>query len=103
MKKLYLIMLFGVVGNLISCASQSSIKADKKFFDENVSFAAKQTERMLIAVGDPADNRYPRTIDNDGRLITTNKYDWTSGFFPGNLWLLYDLTNDKKLLNGLQV
>ena len=96
MKRIYWIILFGVVGNLISCASQSSIKADKKFFDENVSFAAKQTERMLTAVGDPADNRYPRTIDNDGRLITTNKYDWTSGFFPGNLWLLYDLTGDKK-------
>lgn len=96
MKRIYWIILFGVVGNLISCASQSSIKADKKFFDENVSFAAQQTERMLTAVGDPADDRYPRTIDNDGHLITTNKYDWTSGFFPGNLWLLYDLTNDKK-------
>ena len=77
MKRIYWFILLGAIGSLVSCASQSSIKADKKFFDENISFAAQQTERMLTAVGDPADNRYPRTIDDEGRLIKTNKYDWS--------------------------
>ena len=33
----------------------------------------------------------PRTLDN-GRLKLVTSRDWTSGFFPGELWLLYGLT-----------
>ncbi len=32
----------------------------------------------------------PRTIDKDGRLKLVASRDWTSGFFPGVLWLLYE-------------
>lgn len=41
-------------------------------------------------------NRFPRTYEN-GRLVTVDAYDWTSGFFAGDLWLAYELTADKKL------
>jgi unsaturated chondroitin disaccharide hydrolase len=26
--------------------------------------------------------------------------DWTSGFFPGSLWYLFELTGDKKFENA---
>ena len=39
---------------------------------------------------------FPRTVQN-GKLILVNKYDWTSGFFPGTLWYLYELTGDENL------
>ena len=29
-----------------------------------------------------------------GKLRTCNLYDWTSGFFPGTLWYLYELTGN---------
>ena len=38
-------------------------------------------------------NIMPRTIKN-GKTIFVSPYDWTSGFFPGSLWYLYDLTKD---------
>lgn len=32
-----------------------------------------------------------------GALRTCGVYDWTSGFFPGSLWLAYELTGDGQL------
>jgi len=40
-------------------------------------------------------NIMPRTVKN-GKTIFVSPYDWTSGFFPGSLWYLYDLTKDDK-------
>jgi rhamnogalacturonyl hydrolase YesR len=37
----------------------------------------------------------PRTIEN-GVLKLVPAQDWTSGFFPGNLWMMYELTGDTK-------
>ncbi len=31
------------------------------------------------------------------RRYCSSIYDWTSGFFPGNLWYAYQLTGIKKL------
>jgi len=44
-------------------------------------------------------SRFPRTTDTTGKLVTTDVYDWTSGFFAGNLWYLYELTGDQKWKN----
>lgn len=40
--------------------------------------------------------RFPRTITESGELVSTDIYDWTSGFFAGNLWYLYEITGDEK-------
>jgi rhamnogalacturonyl hydrolase YesR len=37
----------------------------------------------------------PRTTEN-GKIKLVRARDWTSGFFAGNLWLVYDLTGDEK-------
>lgn len=36
--------------------------------------------------------KYPRTIDESGKLKLVSKRDWTSGFYPGVLWSMYNLT-----------
>lgn len=36
--------------------------------------------------------KFPRTTNEDGSIQYTDLYDWTSGFFAGNLWYLYELT-----------
>jgi unsaturated chondroitin disaccharide hydrolase len=58
------------------------------------NFIIGQYENTLKA--DPDPSRVPRRTDKDGNLVTTDIYDWTSGFFAGNLWYLYDLTGDSK-------
>ncbi|GEO02816.1 glucuronyl hydrolase [Adhaeribacter aerolatus] len=40
--------------------------------------------------------KYPRSTKKDGTIATTASRDWTSGFFPGSLWLTYEYTKDKK-------
>ena len=36
----------------------------------------------------------PRSVDSEGRLTLVHPHDWTSGFFPGELWMMYEFTND---------
>lgn len=36
----------------------------------------------------------PRTVGADGSLSLVHPHDWTSGFFPGQLWMMYEFTND---------
>lgn len=73
----------------------SSCNTEKKnFINENVNFAEQQTKNLLISTGAPTGTNIPRTIDSKEDLTTTNIYNWTSGFFPGTLWYLYELTDD---------
>ncbi len=60
---------------------------------EDFAFAASQYTLLLDQVkGDP---RLPRTAV-DGRPKTVKVEDWTSGFFPGSLWLIHEFTGDAK-------
>ena len=36
----------------------------------------------------------PRTIEDNGALRLVASRDWTSGFFPGELWYMYEYTQD---------
>ncbi len=36
----------------------------------------------------------PRSLKSDGSLALVHPHDWTSGFFPGELWMMYEFTND---------
>lgn len=81
---------------VIALATLSTPTRADGFIKENISFAAAQTELMLQAVGTPTGKNYPRTMRPDGTLGTTGIHEWTSGFFPGSLWYLYELTGDEK-------
>lgn len=88
-------MLIFAIGSLLSVSCKNKDAAEKQqFINENVEFSASQTDKMLQAAGAPTGKNYPRTMKDNGELVTTNMYDWTSGFFPGSLWYLYELTNN---------
>ena len=38
----------------------------------------------------------PRSLESDGSLIMVPSKDWCSGFFPGELWYMYEYTKDEK-------
>ncbi|MBK5719335.1 glycoside hydrolase family 88 protein [Dysgonomonas sp. Marseille-P4677] len=86
-------IIFGLL--FLSLLVCTSCKDDLKtsFIEDNVTFSTNQIQAILDKVGEPTGKNYPRTI-KDGKLSTTNMYDWTSGFFPGSLWYLYELTGD---------
>ncbi len=74
-----------------------------------VSDAEKQTLIMLHELQEALDKTNyqvgkkdvlqkvsPRSLEPSGELSMVAAKDWTSGFFPGVLWFLYEFTGDKK-------
>ena len=45
---------------------------------------------------------FPRSFES-GKLNLVTSEDWTSGFFPGILWYLYEYSGDKKFLNSARL
>lgn len=66
----------------------------KKLVNANTTLASEQIKTQLDAVGDPTGKNFPRRTSDQGKLQTSGMNDWTSGFFPGSLWYLYELTGD---------
>jgi hypothetical protein len=79
------------------------------------SDAEKQTALMLselkiattATTADPKNKQKaelvsPRTLSTDGKLVMVPAKDWTSGFFPGTLWFLYEYTGNKEWMTEAQ-
>jgi len=70
----------------MACSQKQSI------VDENFKLADEQMRNMLTSVS--GSDKLPRSVFPDGTLDTIGVKDWTSGFFPGVLWYMYEYTND---------
>jgi len=54
------------------------------------------SEKVLRTVGDCGDSLlYPRSTTREGKWVTVPIRDWTSGFFPGILWYMNEMTGEK--------
>ena len=92
MKKI--IVLLAIIPSLLF--AKSNLIKDSLFITENFKNARKHLNEML-QVANVKELQYPRTINNEGALVTTDMYDWTPGFFPGILWNTYEFNHDNKL------
>ena len=79
-------------------AYNKAIIPEKEFIKQNFLLAEKQYKFMLSETKDTS-LLFPRTINSSGQLLSTNMYDWTSGFFPGNLWYLYQYNQNQQIKN----
>ena len=94
MKHLHLILPMFLFVILLGC---KTTKQDTNM-KENVLVTAQKQYELLVQSSDinfTSKNNIPRTVKN-GKTTFVSPYDWTSGFFPGSLWYLYDLTKDQK-------
>lgn len=89
MKKVLFVCLLIAGTMLISFMSPSG---EEPFVNQNLQFAKDQVWRM--ASEEKNNKGFPRTINQQGALVTTNMYDWTPGFFPGSLWYMYEYSGD---------
>jgi unsaturated chondroitin disaccharide hydrolase len=81
---------------LIIAASCNKQKPIDKVIDGALSFSVKQYTLMADIMKD-MENLLPRTLDTAGVLVTAKSNWWTSGFFPGSLWYLYQYSKDEKI------
>ncbi len=93
MKNKLLLTGFAFFLILTSCNKEKSLD---KIIDESLAFSVKQYTLMADIMKEKP-GLLPRTIDASGELVTSNSGWWTSGFFPGCLWYLYEYSNDEKL------
>ncbi len=84
-----MVMLMLAIGIVTSVRAQTlsdekiaSIFALEKIYLNRAFDTVKKTHKI------------PRSIEKGFQPIT----DWTSGYYPGNLWLTYEFTKDKEIL-----
>ncbi|MEG1983349.1 MAG: glycoside hydrolase family 88 protein [Alistipes sp.] len=61
--------------------------------EQGLDVASFQLKQSAAAFDSSA--LFPRSW-KEGKFRAVDAYDWTSGFFPGSLWLAYQLTQDEQ-------
>lgn len=81
---------------LLSCGGGKT--KEKNFLEDNIDFAADQIGREIQVIEASDKFLNPTTLRPDGSVYYCGYSDWRSGFFPGSVWYLYELTGDESLL-----
>ena len=89
----------GVFGT--ETAVRSELQEDFQWLDEALDFSLKQSMKMYETLKDQS-GQLPRSV-KDGQLQTCRSDWWTSGFFPGTLWYLYEYSQDESLKEAAEV
>lgn len=93
MKIRFLLFALTVLFLFGSCTVEKPLD---KLIEESLTFSVQQYNLMTSVMKDKPD-QLPRTIDHSGNLKTEDSRWWTSGFYPGTLWYLYEYSNDPKI------
>ncbi|MEG0656278.1 MAG: glucuronyl hydrolase, partial [Mucinivorans sp.] len=81
----------------LTLMAMGSLFAQNNLVEKCVKNAAEQVSLMVAQTDTFATMVSPRKIAADGKSTAfTTLYDWTSGFYPGSLWYLYELTGENK-------
>ena len=96
--------MLGVV--FVVCAilvSSIGFAKESKILDQiekSISVAIVQYELMLDEL--EGEIKYPRSVNAKGETHFVSPDDWTSGFFPGTMWYLYELTGNERFKDNAE-
>jgi hypothetical protein len=82
----------GFLDELVKEMESAAQKSLREIARAQFTFAALQYRGLLKRMEGDA-SRQPRSVLN-GHVVAAGPLDWTSGFFPGSLWLIYEQTNN---------
>lgn len=85
------ILLLVLLYVLTACAKQEPMG---QLIDRVFAVAKEQCVEMDSHL---TDNTLPRTLSADGKLVTSSRFWWCSGFYPGSLWYVYEYTKNEKV------
>lgn len=80
---------------LMGCHAQNQTN-QHGLIAEDIDYASKQLSLQTDIIEKSGKILRPRTILEDGSIWYVSKDDWCSGFFPGCMWYMYELSKDKK-------
>lgn len=94
--------LLSTVLLLGSCAAKNEVATDivaenYEFANQQLRYAFTEVDSARAHLSEKDIERgvfVPRNIDPDGSLRLVASRDWCSGFFPGELWYMYERTGD---------
>lgn len=91
------LLAFTSAAFLLSCSSAPQT-VEKNFIDENIDNARVQIGREIEVIEASGKVLNPVTLKTDSSVYYCDYADWRSGFFPGSVWYLYELTGDSTYL-----
>lgn len=74
-----------------SCSSSAGDEPMAQLIDRVMKTASHQAIEMDKSLGY---GEFPRSVNPDGSLMTSDWEWWCSGFYPGELWYIYEYTRD---------
>ena len=89
MKKITVLFLTLVLHGFIQPAGAQTLDSA---VENALQFVERQLRRTVEEIGDSV--RFPRSTLPDGTWKMSQQREWTSGFFPGSLWLMFERTQD---------
>lgn len=90
---LYTLLLLSLFSSCNSSKEVETTEVDEYAFIDSAFNRATVLYKQQLE-NNPDVTKIPRSIHNDGTIYLTDRKNWTSGFFPGSLWYLYEYTND---------
>ncbi len=97
MRNLLSFAIFSIMMGLLTfCTNKKQADEPGKaaMINDNIEFVAQQYGLMINQIEDSATLVNPKSIIN-GKMKYIPPREWTSGFFPGSLWYIYELTGDE--------
>lgn len=86
------------VALFITCTSRKQQVQEKSWNEQAVENAKAQIGLEIDTIEASGKVLNPVTLTPEGNVFYCEYEDWRSGFFPGSVWYLYELTGDSALL-----
>ena len=89
--------IYSLIGFVIVLSGCKEVAPKKELPIDVVDVADKQYDLLYDSIQSRMGQKFyiPRAIKN-GSIKYARSYDWTSGFYSGSLWYLYELSKDDK-------
>lgn len=91
----YLVLFFGFTLLFTACKPENKLEKESIATTDSESLLEFRFQKLLDYKVDSLS--FPRSMSiEDDTIRKVPSKDWTSGFFPGNLWQIYRLTGQEK-------
>lgn len=87
-----------MLATCITGCAQKAIQKESSWTEKAIHHAHAQIGLETDTIEASGKILNPVTLTPDGHVYYCGYSDWRSGFFPGSIWYLYELTGDTTLL-----